>query len=173
LLLFLFYLELFALIIRAFISSILFLFSLIAPSHLSAQALLDTEIQKLFEGNTVAGRYTDGAPFSEYHHPDGHAYGHNRGIANTDACWIVQPGKVCYYYGPPERRLLFCFTVTKNNDSYILTNAPPNSNQGRINALAKVEPGNLEKLNDNGKPWTCDGLVSHLPLSKQRFAKIK
>jgi hypothetical protein len=159
--------------IKNLICSIVFLCGVIAPSHISAQNLSDTEIQKLFEGNTVAGRYTDGAPFSEFHHSDGHAYGHNRGVANTDACWIVQPGKVCYYYGPPERRLLFCFTVTKNGDSYILTNAPPNTNQGRVNALAKIELGNPEKLGDNGKAWTCDGLVSHLPKSKYRFAKLK
>ncbi len=138
-----------------------------------AQTLSDIEIQKLFEGNTVTGRYTDGAPFSEFHHADGHAYGHNRGIANTDACWIVQPGKVCYYYGPPERRLLFCFTVTKTAESYILTNAPPNTNQGRINAIAKVEPANSEKLGDNGKPWTCDGLLSSLPNQKHKLAKLK
>ncbi len=142
-----------------------------------AQELSDTEIQSLFEGNTVAGRYTDGAPFSEFHHVDGHAYGHNRGIANTDACWIVQPGKVCYYYGPPERRLSFCFTVTKTAESYILINAPPNNNQGRINAIAKVEKGNPEKLGGNGKPWTCDGLLSGLTRPEMKiislWAKIK
>ena len=145
-----------------------------ASSSISfSQILSDGEIQKLFEGNTVTGRYTDGAPFSEFHHADGHAYGHNRGVANTDACWIVQPEKVCYYYGPPERRLLFCFTVTKTVDNYILTNAPPNTSQGRINAFAKVEKGNSEKLGDNGKPWTCDGLVSGILSEKHKLAKLK
>jgi hypothetical protein len=144
---------------------------LLSPSF--AQTLSDSEIQKLFEGNTVAGRYTDGAPFSEFHHSDGHAYGHNRGIANTDACWIVQPGKVCYYYGPPERRVLFCFTVTKNGESYILTNAPPSTSEGKINALAKINKGNPETLTNNGKPWTCDGLVSSFSNSLRKFAKLK
>jgi hypothetical protein len=165
--------ELLALNIKILICSIIVLCGFVMPSQAFSQTLSDTEIQKLFEGNTVYGRYTDGAPFSEFHHGDGHAYGHNRGVANNDACWIVQPGKVCYYYGPPERRLLFCFTVTKNDQSYILTNAPPNTNQGRINALAKVEKGNSEKLTDNGKAWTCDGLVSHLPQSTRRFATLK
>ncbi len=168
-----YYWSFFVLNIKFLICMIVFLFGSIVPSQTFAQNLSDSEIQKLFEGNTVAGRYTDGAPFSEFHHPDGHAYGHNRGVANTDACWIVQPGKVCYYYGPTERRLLFCFTVTKNGESYILTNAPPNTNQGRVNALARVDRDNPEKLGDNGKPWVCDGLVSHLPNASHRFARLK
>ncbi len=150
-----------------------FWLSMLLPGHSFSQVLSDTEIQKLFEGNTVLGRYTDGAPFIEFHHADGHAYGHNRGIANTDACWIVQPGKVCYYYGPPERRLLFCFTVTKIDENYILTNAPPNTNQGQINAVARVEKANPDKLGDNGKPWTCDGLVSHLFNKRRKLAEFK
>ncbi len=159
--------KFFAYIIVIFVSAVL-------PSAAYAQSLTDSDIQKLFEGNTVAGRYfDDGQPFSEFHHSDGHAYGYNRGVPNTDACWIVQPGKVCYYYGPPERRLLFCFNVIQSGDSYILENAAPNTNKGRINAFAKVEKGNPEKLGDGGKPWTCDGLVSGLPNASRKVVGIK
>ena len=132
------------------------------PAFSKAEVLSDDDISKLFTDNTVTGRYLDGHFFTEYHDADGHAYGENRNIPNTDACWITQPGKVCYYYGPQEKRALFCFTAEKSGDTIVLTNAPPNVNAGKINAFAKIEPGNPRKLTDNGKPWFCDGLISAL-----------
>ena len=135
--------------------------ALAAPAQ--AEILSDGEINRLFTNNTVTGRYLDGQFFTEYHDADGHAYGENRGIPNIDACWITQPGKVCYYYGPQEKRTLFCFTADKSGETIVLTNAPPNLNSGKINAFAKVEDGNPRHLADNGKPWTCDGLVSAAP----------
>lgn len=120
------------------------------------------EITKLFTDNTVSGRYMDGQFFTEFHAADGHAYGENRNIPNVDACWIVQPGKVCYYYGPPEHRSTYCFTATRSGNSIILTNAPPNVNAGKVNAIAYIERGNPRNLSDNGKPWACDGLISSL-----------
>jgi len=125
-----------------------------------AETLSDDQIRTLFTDNSVTGRYVDGQFFSEFHAADGHAYGENRSVPNTDACWITKPGGVCYYYGPPERRSLFCFTVEKSGDAIVLINAPPNRNAGKINALAKIEPGNPRNLSDNGKPWQCDGLIS-------------
>ncbi|MBY0613162.1 MAG: hypothetical protein K2P80_13350 [Beijerinckiaceae bacterium] len=143
---------------------IMFAIAIVAwPALAGAETLSDEEINRLFTNNTVTGRYLDGQFFTEYHDADGHAYGENRSIPNTDACWITQPGKVCYYYGPQEKRSLFCFTAEKSGDTIVLTNAPPNLNAGRINAFAKIEPGNPRKLTDNGKPWYCDGLVSALP----------
>ena len=133
------------------------------PSSHAADTLNEDEITRLFTDNTVTGRYTDGQFFTEFHAADGHAYGENRNIPNIDACWIVQPGKVCYYYGPPEKRSLFCFTALKVGDTIVLTNAPPNLNAGKVNAYARIEPGNPRNLTDNGKPWACDGLISALP----------
>ncbi len=142
-------------------------------TSVSAQVMSDEEIQKLFTGNSVTGRYMDGQFFSEFHHADGHAYGHNRGVPNTDACWITQPGKVCYYYGPQERRSLFCFTVEKNGEAIILTNTKPNNNIGKVNAIGKIEPGNPRNLGDNSKPWDCDGLVSLAPTAPHKYAGLR
>lgn len=161
--------------LRFYVSALLIM---LIQSTAQAETLSEEEINRLFTNNTVTGRYLDGQFFTEYHDADGHAYGENRNIPNTDACWLTQPGRVCYYYGPPEKRSLFCFTAEKSGEAIVLTNAPPNQNAGKINAFAKIEPGNPRKLTDNGKPWLCDGLVSKAPElpaqdSRSKFAGLK
>jgi hypothetical protein len=135
------------------------LIALPAPLAWAVETLSGPEIQSLFDGATVAGNYYDGrGEFTEYHHADGHAYGHNGRQINTDGCWAVVGDHICYYYGPPDKRTTHCFTVHKTDRLYVLRTRE----SGRINALATVVPGNGAKHSDNGKPWVCDGLVSHL-----------
>lgn len=126
---------------------------------------LDGEaIRKAFQGQTVSGRYTGGGLFTEYHHEDGRALGHNGFEPNRDACWTIVADAVCYYYGPLERRTTHCFTVVLNNRLYMLRVRGVN----RINALATIEPGNARGHDDGGKPWVCDGLVSQGPVMSPR-----
>ena len=131
---------------------------------------LDGEaIKRAFEGNTVSGRYTNGGFFTEYHDPDGRALGHNGWQPNRDACWTTRASEVCYYYGPQSDRTVHCFTVELNRDLYVLRN----TGNGRINALASVEPGNPRKHSDQGEPWYCEGLISKAPeplMSRRRLA---
>lgn len=134
------------------------------PATASEFEPLDGEtIRKLFEGNTVSGRYTGGGFFTEYHDADGRAYGHNGYETNRDACWAILTDMICYYYGPPDRRTTHCFTVVKNDRLYILRVA----GSKRINAIATIEPGNPRRHGDEGKPWVCDGLVSEAPASSR------
>lgn len=134
---------------------------LVFSGQASAAERLDGEaIKRAFEGNTVAGRYAGtNRPFSEHHHPDGRATGHNRGIPNTDACWTTIPDAVCYYYGPVEKRRTYCFTVERSDRLYVLRDRP----SGRINAMATVEPGDPEGASAGPPSWSCDGLISSAP----------
>ena len=66
-----------------------------AAQAAAVERLTGDQIKQLFEGNTVSGRYSgSNLPFSEYHHADGRASGHNRHVTNTDACWITTPDAV-------------------------------------------------------------------------------
>lgn len=133
---------------------------LVQPGPAAAVDKLSGEqIRTLFEGNTVLGRYANGLPFSEYHHPDGRAPGHNRNVPNTDACWTTTADAVCYYYGPFETRRTYCFTVERSGTLYVLRT----QRSGRINALARIEPGDGEKHTEKTPPWHCDGLISQRP----------
>jgi hypothetical protein len=125
----------------------------------AAERLSGEAIERAFRGNTVSGRYTNGGFFTEYHDPDGRALGHNGWQPNTDACWITKPDRICYYYGPLSERTVHCFSVETSGDLYVLRN----SGDGRVNALARVEPGNPRNHTDNGTPWYCDGLISRAP----------
>lgn len=125
----------------------------------AAERLSGEAIERAFRGNTVSGRYTNGGFFTEYHDPNGQALGHNGWQANTDACWITKPDRICYYYGPPSDRTVHCFSVDVSGDLYVLRN----SGNGMVNALAKVELGNPRNHTDNGTPWYCDGLISRAP----------
>ena len=136
--------------------------ALLATGPAGAAEKLDGEaIRRAFDGNTVSGRYTNGVFFTEYHHPDGRALGHNGWQTNTDACWITQADRVCYYYGPLEQRTTHCFTVEVTNRVYVLRNL----GNGRVNAVATIEPGNPRGHADGEKPWYCDGLISRAPPS--------
>lgn len=130
-----------------------------ATSAAAVERLTGQEIRKLFEGNTVAGRYNNGLPFSEYHHQDGRATGHNRHVTNTDACWTTTDDAVCYYYGPHETRRTYCFAVERSGTLYVLKTY----RTGRINGIATVQPGDPEKHTDKAPSWHCDGLISNAP----------
>lgn len=131
----------------------------------AVERLSGEEIRQLFEGNTVVGRYSNGPPFSEYHHPDGRATGHNRHVPNRDACWTTTQDAVCYYYGPHESRRTYCFTVERSGSLYVLKT----QREGRINGVATIEPGDPESHADKMPPWHCDGLISRRP-GRERLA---
>lgn len=132
----------------------------LAPEGHAAERLSGDEIRRAFEGNTVAGRYSgSNLPFSEYHHPDGRVSGHNRGVPNVDACWTTVADAVCYYYGPPEKRRTYCFTVELSGRLNVLRSR----NSGRINGMAVVEPGDPNGFGKSAEAWTCDGLISQAP----------
>ena len=132
-----------------------------AGAAAAAERLDGEAIRRAFEGHTVAGRYSGtNQPFSEYHHPDGRATGHNRNVPNRDACWTTTADAVCYYYGPRETRRTYCFTVERSDRLYVLRSRP----SGRINGMATVEAGDATGSVDADIPaWTCDGLISRAP----------
>ena len=134
---------------------------LVAAAQASAaERLTGDQIKQLFEGNTVSGRYSgSNLPFSEYHHADGRASGHNRHVTNTDACWITTPDAVCYYYGPQEKRRTYCFTIETSGDLIVIRNRP----SGRINGLARIEKGDPYTYTAKKSDWVCDGLISQAP----------
>lgn len=128
----------------------------------AAERLTGEAIRRAFEGNTVTGIYSNSnLPFSEFHHPDGRASGHNRNLPNTDACWITTEDAVCYYYGPIETRRTYCFTIERSGALYVIRSRP----SGRINGLAKIEPGDPHGYASSA-PWACDGLISQAPMSR-------
>ncbi len=125
----------------------------------AVERLTGQDIRQLFEGNTVAGRYSNGPPFSEYHHKDGRVTGHNRHVSYTVACWTSTEDAVCYYYGPHETRRTYCFWVERSGTLYVLRTY----RSGRINGVATIQPGDSEKHADKAPPWHCDGLISQHP----------
>jgi len=130
---------------------------LLVPAQ--AEPLKGSEIRSLFTGNTVAGLYVGGGPFSEYHAADGRALGDNGHTLNVDACWNTDGDRVCYHYGPKEDRRTYCFTVEKNGESLDLRVA----DSGRLNAVGAVEKGNPRQHGDGGRRWSCDDLLSRAP----------
>jgi hypothetical protein len=117
------------------------------------------EIRRLLSGNTVTGRYADGAPFSEWHAPDGRVYGHNNRELVDQGCWDMRGDRVCYYYAGGSNRGEFCWEYRKLGDAGVqlrqmspLVPAP---------AIAVVQRGNPHGHSDNGKPWTCEPLQSN------------
>lgn len=141
--------------------------ALIAAGPLAAaERLSGEEIRALFEGNTVAGRYGNGPPFSEYHHRDGRVTGHNRHVLNRDACWTTTADAVCYYYGPHETRRTYCFTVERSDRLYLLRTY----RGGVLNAVGTVEQGDPQGHAGKVPPWNCDGLISRAPGAGGRLA---
>lgn len=133
----------------------------------AAERLNGEQIRRVFEGNTVTGLYSgSNLPFSEYHHPDGRASGHNRGVPNKDACWTTTQDAVCYYYGPHETRRTYCFTIETSGDLYVIRSRP----SGRINGLARIEKGDPHDYAQKQPEWACDGLISQAP-GRSRLAR--
>jgi hypothetical protein len=133
----------------------------------AAERLSGEEIRQLFEGNTVSGRYNNGKPFSEFHHKDGRATGHNRNVLNRDACWTTTQEAVCYYYGPHATRRTYCFTVERSGQLYVLRT----QREGRINGVATIEPGDRQRHTEKVPAWNCDGLISRRPDGRVRLAE--
>jgi hypothetical protein len=121
--------------------------------------LSGAEILALFTGNTVSGAYVSGGFFSEFHAPDGRTLGDNGHNLNVDACWNTDGDRVCYHYGPKEDRRTYCFNVEKSGERLTLRVA----DNGRVNAIGKVEPGNPAQHGDGGRRWSCDDLISRAP----------
>jgi hypothetical protein len=133
---------------------------LAAAQAWAVDRLTGDQIKQLFEGNTVSGRYSgSNLPFSEFHHADGRASGHNRHVTNTDACWTTTQDAVCYYYGPQEKRRTYCFTIETSGDLIVIRNRP----SGRINGLARIEKGDPYDYTAKKSDWMCDGLISQVP----------
>lgn len=137
-------------------ASALALCACLATPAFAVERLSGEAIRQLFEGNTVSGRYNNGLPFSEFHHKDGRATGHNRHVPNRDACWTTTQDSVCYYYGPHETRRTYCFSVELSGQLYVLRTR----REGRINGVATIEPGDPHQHADKMPPWHCDGLIS-------------
>jgi hypothetical protein len=129
-----------------------------------AEMLTGAQIRDLFTGNTIAGHYVTGGPFSEYHAADGRALGDNGLTLNVDACWNTDGDRVCYHYGPIKDRRTYCFTVERNGDNLALKVA----DTGRLNALATVEKGNPREHSDGGRRWSCDDLLAQRPIDRLR-----
>lgn len=133
--------------------------ALLALTPVAAEAverLSGEQIRRTFEGNTVSGRYSgSNLPFSEFHHSDGKASGHNRDKPNTDACWTVVEDGVCYYYGEFDQRRAHCFWIEKTGTLYVIRSKP----SGRINGMATIEPGDPHRFGEKAQ-WTCDRLIS-------------
>lgn len=135
----------------AFLLSLLLAGAAQAGDKLSGEA-----IRQAFQGNTVAGTYTHGGLFSEYHAPDGRALGDNGLTLNVDACWNIDGDAVCYHYGPRKDRRTYCFTVEKEGEEYRLSVR----DDGRLNAIARILKGNPDQHDDGGKRWSCDDLLA-------------
>ena len=129
---------------------------LAVPRPAAAEVLTGPQIRELFTGNTVAGVYVGGGPFSEYHTGDGRALGDNGHTLNVDACWNTDGDRVCYHYGKLPDRRTYCFTVDRRENSLLLRVAET----GRLNAIATVEAGNPKDHNDGGVRWSCDDLLA-------------
>lgn len=147
---------------RSRAAALIALASLAMPAS-AAERLSGETIRQLFEGNTVSGRYNNGRPFSEFHHKDGRATGHNRHVLNRDACWTTTQEAVCYYYGPHETRRTYCFTVERSGELYVLRT----QREGRINGVATIEPGDPQRHTEKVPAWNCDGLISQRPGREQ------
>lgn len=128
---------------------------LITPA-LAEETLSAAEIRALFTNATVAGVYSHGGAFSEFHSADGRALGDNGHSLNVDACWNTDGDAVCYHYGTLPDRRTYCFTVARDGDMLALRVATT----GRLNARAKVLPGNPEGHGDGGRRWSCDDLLA-------------
>jgi hypothetical protein len=128
----------------------------------AGEKLTGPAIQDLFSGNTVAGTYTHGGLFSEFHAVDGRALGDSGFRINTDACWNIDGDAVCYHYGPREDRRTYCFTVEREGENYRLAVR----DTGRLNAIARVLKGNPNEHGDGGRRWSCDDLLAAAPLKR-------
>lgn len=153
------------------ISGVLFSLALLAGPALAQQALppqpmpratiegkplTGDELRALVTGNTVSGRHDSGMPYSEFHSPDGRVFGHNNHDPVRDGCWQVRGDSVCYSYARGKAPGLFCWQFYHASDGNYRILLPSSGTMGS----ATVARGNPEQHTDNGKPWTCQALLS-------------
>ncbi|MCA0400537.1 MAG: hypothetical protein LCH38_06955 [Proteobacteria bacterium] len=128
----------------------------LASTAKAEETLSGAEIRKLFTDATVAGTYAHGGAFSEFHAVDGRALGDNGYTINVDACWNTDGDAICYHYGALPDRRTYCFTVARDGEMLSLRVAAT----GRLNARARVTPGNPQNHGDGGRRWSCDDLLA-------------
>ena len=128
------------------------------PDRKGVEELTTEELDKVFRGHTFSGyHFGSGRTFTEYHHPDGRVIGHNGVNINTDGCWYVRTGAVCYVYGPDKDRRTYCFVMHRTGKSRNMTlTALP---ERRLIGIGVWEEGNAR----NHQPpndWSCDANIS-------------
>ncbi len=126
------------------------------PSTQLGQPLNGDELRELVTGNTISGQHDNGMVYSEYHSPDGRIFGHNNFDPVKDGCWQVRGDSVCYSYQSGLAPGLFCWRFYKAAEGNYRIVLPNTGTAGS----AIVAKGNPEHHTDNGKPWTCQALLS-------------
>lgn len=126
------------------------------PAQTEGKPLSGAELRALVTGNTVSGHHDSGMPYSEYHSPDGRVFGHNNHDPVKDGCWRVRGDSICYSYESGKAPGLFCWRFYHAKDGNYRILLPATGTQGS----AVVSKGNPENHTDNGKPWTCQALLS-------------
>ncbi len=136
----------------------------IAPA--AAQQLSGEELRREISGNTVTGVHDDGMRYSEFHSPDGKVFGHNNHDPVDRGCWDIKGDEVCYYYAGGLVRGTFCWSFTRAGQGFRLV--LPRT--GTL-AVGIVQRGNPHNFSENGKPWTCEPLISRAPAREPRVAR--
>jgi hypothetical protein len=139
-----------------------------AETH--AASLIDgPTLRKEISGNTVTGVHDNGMRFSEFHSPDGRVFGHNNGEPVDKGCWDVKGDAICYYYSGGSIQGTFCWDFVRAGAGYAL-HLPRTGTR----AVAILQPGNPHNFSDNGKPWTCEPLMSRVtPDGRKRLADAR
>jgi len=119
-------------------------------------ALDGDELRELVTGNTIYGEHDNGMPYSEFHSPDGRIFGHNNNDPVKDGCWQIRGDNVCYSYEGGAVQGLFCWRIFKVAEGRYRILLPRTGTLG----TAFVAKGNPHNFSDNGKPWTCQALLS-------------
>jgi hypothetical protein len=136
----------------------------LAPAA-AVDPLSDEELKKVFTGNTFSGlHFRSGNTFTEYHAPDGRVIGHNGIEINTDGCWYVREGAICYAYGKPGDRRTYCFIMHRTGGSMTLTALPDRTIIG-LGILEEGNPRNHKAPN----PWSCEELTSRNQTPRPRL----
>jgi hypothetical protein len=120
------------------------------------------ELRRMISDNTVTGRHDTGMPYSEWHAPTGHVYGHNNREPNENACWDIKDNAVCYYYAGGASRGTYCWTFQRVSE----TGYRLRSIENGVEASGIWQAGNHYDFSDNDKPWSCE------PLSSQNMTPI-
>jgi hypothetical protein len=138
------------------------------PERQGVHALTSDELEKLFRGHSFSGyHFGSGRRFSEYHHADGRVIGNNGISINTDGCWYVREGAICYVYGPPKDRRTYCFVMHRTGASRTMTlTVLPDKRLVGIGILEEGNPHNLTPPND----WTCEAPIARAPMTPRPTA---